>query len=95
MEDVVKYTEILMTPEVVFHSTFSRFLLNKVSWARRPLCIQVLSFSVLTQCRGWLYLFTSIKISIFLLCWQGPFSHTQSHMIVSNETFLPFSTELL
>ena len=40
-EDVVKYTEILITLEVVLQSTFSNFLLqllgsNKVSWAGSP-----------------------------------------------------------
>ena len=51
MEDVVKYAEILITPEVVLKSTFSRFLLQcsarigKLGWPFLH-AYKVLSFSI-------------------------------------------------
>ena len=67
-EDLVKYTEILVILEVVLQSMFSRFYFNCSVriWQAVPRVYKVLPFSVLTQRRGMLNLFTSIKISILL-----------------------------
>ena len=104
-EDVVKYTEILITPEVVLQSTFSCFLLqllgqNKVSWAGRPSARTRFCCLVLTQCRRGLNLPTSIKISNFLFCvtrslFSGMVTYYYMHFTIYIHTVHIFSASTL